>query len=99
MSVVLDLRSLNGKIIARMKDGKFVLNRNNFLQVTRQKSYLKVTDEYGDEVLSINYINPTTISVETPVFAKFSVTNSCMANTMAFTMGHPEILINYDLAN
>ncbi len=47
------------------KEG-FVVNRNNFLEVKRNKSSLKIIDEYGNEVLKVRYLNPSAISVSGP---------------------------------
>jgi hypothetical protein len=63
LALVLDLRSNDGKIIARIDKNGFVLNRNNYLEVKRDKSSLIIIDEYGTEVLNIRYINSRAIAV------------------------------------
>jgi hypothetical protein len=61
--VLLDVRSANGKIIARMNRDGFVANRNNYMEMKRDKSSLTIIDEYGQEVLRVRYLNPGAISL------------------------------------
>lgn len=63
ITVLLDMRSKDGRIIARMDKDGFVVNRNNFLEMKKDKSSLKIIDEYGSEVLKVRYLNPSAISV------------------------------------
>lgn len=57
ITVFLDIRDSDRKIIARLDQDGFVVNRNNFLEMRRDKSHLEVLDEYGDDVLSVDYMN------------------------------------------
>ncbi len=63
VTVTLDMRYSDGKIIARMDQNGFVVNRNAILEVKKEKSRLQIFDEYGDEVLDIQYFNPQAIGV------------------------------------
>jgi hypothetical protein len=63
LTVLLDIRSQDGRIIARMNEDGFVVNRNNYLEMKKDKSSLEIIDEYGNEVLKVHYINPHAISV------------------------------------
>jgi hypothetical protein len=61
--VLLDIRSRDGRIIARMDSDGFVVNRNAYLEMKKDKNSLKITDEYGAEVLNVRYLNRSAISV------------------------------------
>jgi hypothetical protein len=63
IAVMLDLRSADGRIIARMNKDGFVVNRNNYLEMKRDKSSLKIIDEFGSEVLNVQYLNSEAIAV------------------------------------
>jgi hypothetical protein len=63
LAVILDLRSDDGKIIARMDESGYVINRNNTLEIKKSKSNLTVVDIYGREVLDVKYLNPHAVSV------------------------------------
>jgi len=63
LRIRLDMRSADGKIIARLNDDGFILNRNNYLEARRDASSLIVIDQYGAEVLNLRYLNPNAISV------------------------------------
>jgi hypothetical protein len=54
-----DIRSSDGKIIARLDGNGFVVNEHNSLAMKRvDLSSLIVEDEYGREVLNARYLNP-----------------------------------------
>jgi hypothetical protein len=57
ISVEMDIRSKDRRIIARLDKNGFVVNRNNFLEMRKDKSNRVVTDEYGAEVLNAHYLN------------------------------------------
>ncbi|MGA8621030.1 MAG: hypothetical protein WB660_21200 [Candidatus Sulfotelmatobacter sp.] len=61
ITVFLDIRDSDRKIIARLNQDGFVVNRSNFLEMRRDKSHLKIVDEYGDDVLDVDYMIPKTI--------------------------------------
>jgi hypothetical protein len=58
ITVLADVRSRDGRIIARMDQSGFVVNRNNLLEIQETRSALSVVDEYGTEVLDARYLNP-----------------------------------------
>jgi hypothetical protein len=60
-----DIRSDDGKIIARLMNGKFEINEHNTLnRVHTDQSTLEVVDQYGDNVLHVRYLNPHAISLQ-----------------------------------
>ena len=82
---VMDIRGRDGKIIARFDESGFVIG--NRLAVERpDASTLKVLDEYGDEAVSMHFLNPHAISisgfffyrnVKVPIALPAMITNSC----------------------
>jgi hypothetical protein len=78
LAVILEIRSTDGKIIARMERNGFVLNCNNYLEVKKDKSSLIIIDEYGLEVLNVRYLNPQAIAV-TGRGIEFPGTSVCLA--------------------
>lgn len=64
VALLFDLKSDDGKIIARLDESGFVVNRNNVLAIKEDKHSLVVTDLYGKEVLYVRYLNPTAILVK-----------------------------------
>jgi hypothetical protein len=64
IAVLLDMRSDDGKIIARLDSNGWVVNRNNVLSSNKDTHSLEVLDEYGSEVLLIRYLNPQAISIK-----------------------------------
>lgn len=65
--MLLDIRDSDRKIIARLNEDGFVVNRNKLLQLKRDKSHLKVIDEYGDSVLDVDYMNSKTIRIDATI--------------------------------
>jgi hypothetical protein len=63
VNVLLDIKSSDGKIIARLDRDGFVVNRNNYLEMKHDKSTLNILDEYGEEVLYVRYNNARAITV------------------------------------
>jgi hypothetical protein len=63
IAVLLDIRTSDKKLVARLNRDGFVVNRNNYLEMKHDKSTLQIIDEYGDEVLYVRYNNGQTISV------------------------------------
>jgi hypothetical protein len=59
LNLTLDVRSSDGRIIARLQHNGFVINQNNYLSMERKdRSSLLVKDQHGNEVLSARYMNP-----------------------------------------
>ncbi len=67
ISVSLDIRSRDGRIIARLHDGEFVINPQNYLDgiPRKDRSSLTVTDQNGMQVLDMRYINSQAIKINT----------------------------------
>ncbi len=62
ISVSMDVIGIDGKIVARIDKNAFTVNPNNYLSQKRpDRSTLVVTDQYGDEVLNIRYVNPKVV--------------------------------------
>jgi hypothetical protein len=61
--VALDIRASDHKIIARLNRDGFVVNRNNYLEMKRDRSTLQIIDEYGVEVLYVRYLNPQALAI------------------------------------
>lgn len=57
IGVVMDIRSKDRRIIARLSPNGFVVNKNNFLEMRKDRSSVVVIDEYGNEVLNAHYLN------------------------------------------
>jgi len=64
IAVIFDLRTKDGKIIARMNRDGFVINRNNTLEIRKSRSKLSVVDLFGVEVLIVDYLNPNAINIK-----------------------------------
>jgi hypothetical protein len=64
VAVVLDMKSADGKIIARLNSNGWVVNRNNVLSANKDAHGLEILDEFGADVLSVRYLNPQAISVK-----------------------------------
>lgn len=58
---LIDIRSADKKIVARLDEDGFVINRNNTLEVKKREHSLKVLDLYGNDIFSLNYMNPKAI--------------------------------------
>lgn len=61
--VFLDIRSNDGRVIARLNRDGWVVNRNNYLEMKKDKSSLVVIDEFGHEVINVHYYNTHAILV------------------------------------
>jgi hypothetical protein len=59
IEIDMDVLGNDGKVIVRMRGGKFIVNQNNSLSMERKdRSSLLVTDQFGAEVLNARYLNP-----------------------------------------
>lgn len=62
IAIDLDVRSKDGRLIARIERNHFVLNANNLMVKHRpDRSTLIVIDQDGNEVLNLRYLNPHSI--------------------------------------
>lgn len=67
LAIIMDLRSADGRIIVRLNDDGFVINRNNYLEMKENdKSTLDIVDEYGNLVIHVRYANPKLIEMTPP---------------------------------
>lgn len=65
--LLLDIRSSDGRIITRLNEDGFVVNRSNYLSMKKDKSSLVVEDEYGAEVLRARYLNRRAFSLSATI--------------------------------
>jgi len=63
VTVLLDLKSSDGRLIVRMNSKGFVVNHNNFFEMEKEKSHLRIVGEDGEEVLNVTYFNQHAIGV------------------------------------
>jgi hypothetical protein len=64
LNLSLDVRSTDGRIIARLEGNVFLINQNNYLSMRRRdRSSLSVTDQHGTEVLYARYLNKRTFKL------------------------------------
>jgi hypothetical protein len=64
IDIIMDVRSTDGKIIARLNRDGFVVNQNNYLEMKRPDEHsLIVVDQYGTEVLNVRYLNRQAIKL------------------------------------
>ena len=65
LAVSLDVLDQDGKVIASIEKGRFVVNRNNYLTIERiDRSSLRVVDQFKTEVLNIRYFNPQALWID-----------------------------------
>jgi hypothetical protein len=58
----LDIFGADGKIIATLDEDGFTVRPGSYFKLTkRDKSSLRIVDEYDDEVLNVRYVNPHAI--------------------------------------
>ena len=58
ISVLLEIRGKDGRIVTEFTQDGFVVNPNNVLQMKREdRSSLVIVDEYGREVINARYLN------------------------------------------
>jgi hypothetical protein len=59
VTLSLDIRSADGKLIVRMRNNRFQINKNNYFSMKRPDlSTLIVYDQNGAEVLNARFLNP-----------------------------------------
>jgi hypothetical protein len=65
--ISLDVLSRDGRIIATLRDGEFIINPQNYLDAIPRKdrSSLTVTDQNGIQVLDVRYINDQAMKINT----------------------------------
>jgi hypothetical protein len=90
ISIILDLRSNDGKIIARINKDGYVINRNNTLEIRKDEHSLEVVDLYGQNALSLRYVNPKTLLIRGPNIGLLpNVQDWCSINTGAADFSLP----------
>jgi hypothetical protein len=64
LAVITDLFSSDGKLMVRMNEDGYVVNRNNISELKSDNSSLVVIDLYGNETLNVHYANKRTIIIK-----------------------------------
>jgi hypothetical protein len=77
LAVILELHSDDGRLIVKMDRDGYVVNRNNYLQLTRNQSHFQLIDEFGKEVVSVEYLNPKAIVIREKDANLKSILHSC----------------------
>jgi hypothetical protein len=69
--VIADIRGNDGKIVARLNENGIVVNKNRILQVKQgsDRHSLIIEDDYGDEVLNAEYLNPHAFKIDALTYA------------------------------
>ena len=75
--LILDLRSKDGRVIARLDRNGYAINRNNYFELNRDKSSFSLIDELGNEVLYVHYLNPKAILIREPDANVERILHSC----------------------
>jgi hypothetical protein len=56
--------SIDGRIIAEVKNSQFIVNPNNYLRMKRKdRSSLSLLDQFGKTVLDVRYLNPSAVLI------------------------------------
>jgi len=64
ISLFLEIRGLDNKVITRFDENGFVVNRNALFEMRRKdRSSLVIIDDYGKEVLNARYLNPHALRI------------------------------------
>lgn len=64
IALTMDILDRDEKVVVRFTDGHFTVNQNARLDMQRpDRSTLVVTDNYGNEVLNIRYLNKTAVVI------------------------------------
>jgi hypothetical protein len=65
IAVTVDIFGADDRVIASIEKNKFRVNQNNYLEMERKdRSSLRVVDQYKNEVLNIRYLNPSAIKLK-----------------------------------
>jgi hypothetical protein len=91
--LLVDIKSQDGRIIARLNSDGFVINRNNYLSMRKDKSSLEIEDEYGNEVLHVHYLNRQAISFDGTIQladAKIPLRNDNFRGNCSWHSGIPD---------
>ncbi len=81
LTVRLEIRSKDGKVIVKMDDQGYLINRNNILALETDANSLKVLDSYDVEVLNISYMNKNTVRIRGSFFPEQVITGNCSINS------------------
>lgn len=57
------IHSLDGKIVAEIRDNEWILNPNNYFRINFDKSALEVTDDYEIPILQVEYLDANNIKL------------------------------------
>lgn len=92
LALSIDIRSDDSKLIVRMEKNSYVVNHSNYLQIyrrndARDRSTLSVTDQSGEEVLKVKFLNPHVFAISADMkvqgrelkTSKLKILNGCLA--------------------
>ena len=84
LAISMNVRSEDGRVIAKFEKGEFIINQNNFLEMRRSdRSSLQIIDQHNNEVLNVRYFNPQAISISVmrtyPSVEVIFNSNNCVA--------------------
>jgi hypothetical protein len=88
IAILMDIRSEDQKIIARLDRNGFIVSQDNKLTWSRTKSSLYIVDAYGNEVLNAKYRNKHFFDIKARIrvhsrvydFTKLGVSDNCVYN-------------------
>ena len=60
----MDAFDVDGKLVAKIMDSKFIVNKDNSLTWNRDEKGIEIIDNNGHVVLSLDYIYPSTFSIQ-----------------------------------
>jgi len=86
MTAVLDLRDAQGRIIVRLNNQGYTINRNAILGVrTPDRSTLLVDDEFGNEILNLRVLNTRAVSIRGTLIEGLvpNIRGSCLSGGQA----------------
>ncbi len=65
LAISLEIRSEDNRIIAKIENGKYMINPNNILGKDRKdRSSLQIVDQFGRQALNIRYFNPRAVWID-----------------------------------
>ena len=70
IQVIADIRGQDGRIIARLGRNGIIVNEANKLEVTKGSHRIVIEDQFGNDVLNIQYVNRHVLRVNALLFYK-----------------------------
>lgn len=96
MYVIMDVRDKDNKVIVQLDAKGFHINPNNYYRMNRSdRSSLTVTDQEGNTVLDVHYLNPQAVSIGGILYLhgrKFPLYTRGISNSCAIEGGQSDFL-------